>query len=37
VTTFATVVDVTLAERKLEAFLPADAEPAEALTTAAAR
>ena len=31
VTTFATAVDVTLAELRLEAFLPADAETAEAL------
>lgn len=36
VTTFATAVDVTLAELKLEAFLPADAATAQALTTAAA-
>ena len=35
VTTFATAVDVTLAELKLEAFLPADAATAEALTAAA--
>jgi transcriptional regulator with XRE-family HTH domain len=35
VTTFATAVDVTLAELKLEAFLPADAATAEALTSAA--
>ncbi|ELP66139.1 helix-turn-helix domain-containing protein [Streptomyces turgidiscabies] len=35
VTTFATAVDVTLAELKLEAFLPADAATAEALLTAA--
>ncbi|WNI26574.1 helix-turn-helix domain-containing protein [Streptomyces sp. ITFR-16] len=35
VTTFATAVDVTLAELKLEAFLPADAATAEALRTAA--
>jgi transcriptional regulator with XRE-family HTH domain len=35
VTTFATAVDVTLAELKLEAFLPADAATAEALATAA--
>jgi hypothetical protein len=31
VTTFATAVDVTLAELKLEAFLPADQPTAEAL------
>ena len=31
VTTFATAVDVTLAELKLEAFLPADQATAEAL------
>lgn len=36
VTTFATAVDVTLAELKLEAFLPADAATAEALSAAAA-
>jgi transcriptional regulator with XRE-family HTH domain len=36
VTTFATAVDVTLAELKLEAFLPADAATAEALALAAA-
>lgn len=36
VTTFATAVDVTLAELKLEAFLPADAATAQALTAAAA-
>ncbi len=36
VTTFATAVDVTLAELKLEAFLPADAATAEALVLAAA-
>ncbi|GGN32894.1 helix-turn-helix domain-containing protein [Streptomyces fuscichromogenes] len=36
VTTFATAVDVTLAELKLEAFLPADPETAEALNKAAA-
>jgi transcriptional regulator with XRE-family HTH domain len=36
VTTFATAVDVTLAELKLEAFLPADAATAEALLAAAA-
>jgi transcriptional regulator with XRE-family HTH domain len=35
VTTFATAVDVTLAELKLEAFLPADAATAEALSAAA--
>jgi hypothetical protein len=35
VTTFATAVDVTLAELKLEAFLPADPATAEALTAAA--
>ncbi|MEU6199490.1 helix-turn-helix transcriptional regulator [Streptomyces sp. NPDC047061] len=35
VTTFATAVDVTLAELKLEAFLPADPATAEALSTAA--
>lgn len=35
VTTFATAVDVTLAELKLEAFLPADTETAEALRRAA--
>ncbi|MEU9910732.1 helix-turn-helix domain-containing protein [Streptomyces sp. NPDC051001] len=35
VTTFATAVDVTLAELKLEAFLPADQATAEALTAAA--
>ena len=35
VTTFATAVDVTLAELKLEAFLPADAATAEALAAAA--
>nr|WSY53640.1 helix-turn-helix transcriptional regulator [Streptomyces sp. NBC_00886] len=35
VTTFATAVDVTLAELKLEAFLPADAATAEALAVAA--
>ncbi|MFE9816067.1 helix-turn-helix domain-containing protein [Streptomyces sp. NPDC005773] len=35
VTTFATAVDVTLAELKLEAFLPADQETAEALAAAA--
>lgn len=35
VTTFATAVDVTLAELRLEAFLPADPATAEALTTAA--
>lgn len=35
VTSFATAVDVTLAELKLEAFLPADAATAEALATAA--
>ncbi|MBV6697390.1 helix-turn-helix transcriptional regulator [Kitasatospora aureofaciens] len=34
VTTFATAVDVTLAELKLEAFLPADAETAEVLLRA---
>ncbi|MFI2205660.1 helix-turn-helix domain-containing protein [Streptomyces sp. NPDC020192] len=34
VTTFATAVDVTLAELKLEAFLPADQATAEALSTA---
>ncbi|WP_405841652.1 helix-turn-helix domain-containing protein [Streptomyces sp. NBC_01518] len=36
VTTFATAVDVTLAELKLEAFLPADAATAQALAVAAA-
>jgi transcriptional regulator with XRE-family HTH domain len=36
VTTFATAVDVTLAELKLEAFLPADPATAEALRAAAA-
>ncbi|MEU6549076.1 helix-turn-helix transcriptional regulator [Streptomyces sp. NPDC046915] len=35
VTTFATAVDVTLAELKLEAFLPTDPATAEALSTAA--
>ncbi|TXS47797.1 helix-turn-helix domain-containing protein [Streptomyces sp. OR43] len=35
VTTFATAIDVTLAELKLEAFLPADQETAEALSAAA--
>ncbi|MFF7760686.1 helix-turn-helix domain-containing protein [Streptomyces griseorubiginosus] len=35
VTTFATAVDVTLAELKLEAFLPADPSTAEALSAAA--
>lgn len=35
VTTFATAVDVTLAELKLEAFLPTDPETAEALSAAA--
>ncbi|GAA2326416.1 helix-turn-helix transcriptional regulator [Streptomyces kunmingensis] len=35
VTTFATAIDVTLAELKLEAFLPADPATAEALTAAA--
>lgn len=35
VTTFATAIDVTLAELKLEAFLPADAATAEALSAAA--
>lgn len=35
VTTFAAAVDVTLAELKLEAFLPADAATAEVLTSAA--
>ncbi|QHA08981.1 helix-turn-helix domain-containing protein [Streptomyces broussonetiae] len=35
VTTFATAVDVTLAELKLEAFLPTDASTAEALSAAA--
>ncbi|MFB7331002.1 helix-turn-helix domain-containing protein [Streptomyces adustus] len=35
VTTFATAVDVTLAELKLEAFLPADAATAEALAASA--
>ncbi|MQS14953.1 helix-turn-helix transcriptional regulator [Streptomyces kaniharaensis] len=34
VTTFATAVDITLAELKLEAFLPADAETAEVLLRA---
>jgi hypothetical protein len=34
VTTFATAVDVTLAELKLEAFLPADQPTAEALLLA---
>ncbi|MER6221349.1 MmyB family transcriptional regulator [Streptomyces sp. 900105755] len=37
VTTFATAVDVTLAELKLEAFLPADPATAEALLAAAER
>ncbi|WP_369386921.1 helix-turn-helix domain-containing protein [Streptomyces sp. CG1] len=37
VTTFATAVDVTLAELKLEAFLPADRPTQEALSTAAAQ
>ncbi|MGW2647384.1 helix-turn-helix domain-containing protein [Streptomyces sp. NPDC001393] len=36
VTTFATAVDVTLAELKLEAFLPADPATQQALATAAA-
>jgi PAS domain-containing protein len=36
VTTFATAVDVTLSELKLEAFLPADPATAQALTAAAA-
>ncbi|MEU6356190.1 helix-turn-helix transcriptional regulator [Streptomyces sp. NPDC047072] len=36
VTTFATAVDVTLAELKLEAFLPADPTTAEALAAASA-
>ncbi len=35
VTTFATAVDVTLAELRLEAFLPADAATTEALRAAA--
>ncbi|MFJ3086787.1 helix-turn-helix domain-containing protein [Streptomyces sp. NPDC086838] len=35
VTTFATAIDVTLAELKLEAFLPADPATAEALSAAA--
>lgn len=35
VTTFATAIDVTLAELRLEAFLPADQETAEALSAAA--
>lgn len=35
ITTFATAVDVTLAELKLEAFLPADPATAEALSAAA--
>ena len=35
VTSFATAVDVTLAELKLEAFLPADPATAEALSRAA--
>jgi PAS domain-containing protein len=35
VTTFATAVDVTLSELKLEAFLPADPATAQALTAAA--
>lgn len=35
VTTFATAVDVTLSELRLEAFLPADQETAEALSAAA--
>jgi transcriptional regulator with XRE-family HTH domain len=35
VTTFATAIDVTLAELRLEAFLPADAATGEALRTAA--
>jgi hypothetical protein len=34
VTTFATATDITLAELKLEAFLPADAATAEALHAA---
>jgi hypothetical protein len=34
VTTFATAVDVTLAELKLEAFLPADQATADALSQA---
>jgi len=37
VTTFATAVDVTLAELRLEAFLPADAATAAALQAASAR
>ncbi|MET9930948.1 MULTISPECIES: helix-turn-helix transcriptional regulator [unclassified Streptomyces] len=37
VTTFATAVDVTLAELKLEAFLPADRATADALLAAASR
>ncbi|MDO0934137.1 helix-turn-helix transcriptional regulator [Streptomyces sp. DG2A-72] len=37
VTTFATAVDVTLSELKLEAFLPADAATAQALAVAAGR
>lgn len=35
VTTFATAVDVSLADLKLEAFLPADPATAEALSAAA--
>ncbi len=35
VTTFATAVDITIAELKLEAFLPADAKTAEALRSVA--
>lgn len=35
VTTFATAVDVTLSELRLEAFLPAALETAEALSRAA--
>ncbi|MFJ6436192.1 helix-turn-helix domain-containing protein [Streptomyces sp. NPDC091416] len=37
VTTFATAIDVTLAELRLEAFLPADEETAEALSAASHR
>jgi hypothetical protein len=35
VTTFATAIDVTLTELKLEAFLPVDSATAEALQAAA--
>jgi hypothetical protein len=37
ITSFATAVDVTLSELKLEAFLPADQATAAALTRAAER